>query len=147
MQRHRRGCIECVIHYKWDVREEQHPYVCALITCSFCEGCTWCDLHILVTAPFCWCVSVGKYVYSISESDSLCPMKGRRRYSGLRLLETWSRQEIWEVTLYNLLPSTLASHLITQSGNICRPLAQTATCLFHDEETNISQLMGNWSVR
>jgi len=46
---------------------------------------------------------------------------------------------VWEVTLYNLLPSTLASHLITHNGNICRPLAQTATCRCHDEETKISQ--------
>ena len=23
------------------------------IACSFCEGCTWHDLHILITAPFC----------------------------------------------------------------------------------------------
>jgi len=26
----------------------------ALIACSFCEGCTWHNLHILVTAPYCY---------------------------------------------------------------------------------------------
>jgi len=52
-----------------------------------------------------------------------------------------------EVTPYNLLPSTLASHLITHNGNIYRPLAQTATCLHHDEETNISQKTVERSVK
>ena len=47
----------------------------------------------------------------------------------------------------NLLPSTLASHLITHNGNICRPLAQTATCRYHDEETSISQKTVDRSVR
>jgi len=94
---------------------------------------------ILVTAPLCWRVSLCKHVSSIGESDSLCPVKWRRRYSGSRLLETRSKQGIWEVTLYNLLPSALASHVIRLNGNVYWPLAQTATCLYHDEETNISQ--------
>jgi len=102
---------------------------------------------ILITAPLCWSVSFCKHVSSIGESDSLCPMQWRRRYSGSRLLETRSRQGIWEVTLYNLLPSTLASHLITLNGNVYRPLAQTATCIYHDEETNISQKTVDRSVR
>jgi len=74
-------------------------------------------------------------------------MKWRRRYSGSRLLETWSRQGIWEVTLYNLLPSILASHVKPHNGNVYRPLAQTTTCLYHDEETNISQKTVERSVR
>ena len=61
---------------------------------------------------------------SIDEHDSLCPMKWRRRHTGSRLLETRSRQVIWEVTPCNLLPSTLASHLITDNGNIYWPLAR-----------------------
>ena len=52
-------------------------------------------------------VSICKHVSSIGESDSLCTMKWRRRYTRSRLLETWSRQGIWEVTLYTLFPSTL----------------------------------------
>jgi len=102
---------------------------------SLCEGWTRHDLHILVTAPLCWRVSLWKHVSSIGESDSLCPLKWLRCYTGSRLLETRSRQGIWEVTLYNLLPSTLASHLITLNGNVYRPLAQTATCRYHHEET------------
>jgi len=74
-------------------------------------------------------------------------MRGRMHYSGSRLLETRSRQGISEVTLNNLLPSTLASHFITHNGNICRPLAQTATCRCHDEETNISQKTVDRPVR
>ena len=73
-------------------------------------------------------------------------MKRRRRYPGSRLLETRSSQGIWEVTLYTSLPSTLASHLITHNGNKYRPLIQTATCLYHDEETNISQKTVDRSV-
>jgi len=102
---------------------------------------------ILVTAPLCWSVSFCKHVSSIGESDSLCPMQWRRRYWDSRLFETRSRQGIWEVTLYNLLPSTLASHVITLNGTVYRPLAQTATCLYHDEETNISQKTVDRSVR
>ena len=74
-------------------------------------------------------------------------MKRQRRYTGSRLLETLSRQGIWEVTLYNLLPSTLASHVRTHNGNIYQQLAQTATCLFHNEETTIPQKMVDQSVR
>jgi len=74
-------------------------------------------------------------------------MKGQRRYSGSWLLETWSRQRIWEVTLYNLLLSTLVSYAITHNGNIYWPLAQTTTCLYHDEETIISPKTVNRSVR
>jgi len=55
--------------------------------------------------------------------------RGVPHYTGSRLLETRSRQRIWKVTLYNLLPSTLASHVITHNGNVYRTLAQTATCL------------------
>jgi len=51
------------------------------------------------------------------------------------------------VTLYNLLPSTLASHLIMRNGNIYRPLMQTVACLYHDEERNISQKMVDRLVR
>ena len=51
------------------------------------------------------------------------------------------------MTLYNLLPSILASHLVTHNGNIYRPLAQTATCLYHDQKANVSQKMVDWSVR
>jgi len=58
-------------------------------------------------------VSLSANTGSIGESDSLCPMKWRRRYSSSRLLEIRSRQGgIWEVTLYNL---------ITHNGNIYRP--------------------------
>ena len=39
----RRGCNNIPPFLQWT----------ALITCSLCEGCTWHDLHILVTAPFC----------------------------------------------------------------------------------------------
>jgi len=74
-------------------------------------------------------------------------MQSWRRYSGSRLLETRSRQGIWDVTLYNLLPSTFASHVKTLNGNAYRPLAQTATCLYHDEEIDISQKTVDRSVR
>jgi len=37
--------------------------------------------------------------------------------------------------------------LITLNGSAYRPLAQTAACLYHDEETNISQKTVDWSVR
>ena len=92
-------------------------------------------------------VSLSANTGSIGASDSLCPMKWWRHYTGLQLLETRSRQGIWEVTLYNLLPSTLVSHLLTHNGNIYRPLAQTVTCCYHDEETNISQKTVDRSVR
>ena len=128
-QRHRRGCNNIPSFLQRT----------APIARSICEGFTQHDLNILVTAPLCWSVSLCKHVSSIGESDSLCPTKWRRRYTGSRLLETRSRQAIWEVTLYNLLPSTLASHLVTHYGNIYRPSAQTATCLYHNEETNVSQ--------
>jgi len=51
---------------------------------------------------YCWCVSLCKHVSSIGESDSPRPMKRRRHYSGLRLLETRSRQGIerWHCTIY-----------------------------------------------
>jgi len=51
------------------------------------------------------------------------------------------------VTLYNLLPSTHALHAITLNGNVYRPLAQTAACLYLNEETNISQKKVDQSVR
>ena len=41
------------------------------------------------------------------ESDSRCPMRWWRRYSGSRLVETRNRQGSWEVTLYTLLPRVL----------------------------------------
>jgi len=37
-------------------RLQQHPLIfttSTLVTCSYCEGCTWHDLHNLVTAPLC----------------------------------------------------------------------------------------------
>ena len=87
------------------------------------------------------------YINWISEFDSLFSMRGQRCYSGLQLLEIWSRQGIWEVTLYRLLPLTLASHLIRHNGNIYQPLTKTATCLYHNQETNISQKTVCRSVR
>jgi len=42
-QCHRRGCKNIT-----SFLQQTAP-----ITCSFCEGWTWHDLHILVTAPFC----------------------------------------------------------------------------------------------
>jgi len=49
--------------------------------------------------------------------------------------------------MYNILPSTLALHLITHNDNIYRPLTQMATCLYHNEETNILQKTVGQSVR
>jgi len=69
---------------------------------SFCEGCTWYDLHILVTAPLCWRVSLCKQAGSIGESDSLCPMKRWRCYltCGCLRHEAGRGFERWHCTIY-----------------------------------------------
>ena len=137
MQRQRKGCNNIPSFLQWT----------APIARSFCEGFMQQDFHILVTAPFCWRVSLCKHLSSIGESDSLCPMQWRKHYSGLWQHETRSKQGIWEVTLHNLLPTTLESDVIMLNGHVYWPLAQTVTCLYHDEETNISQKTVDWPVR
>jgi len=64
-----------------------------LVTSQFCM------LYIMLT-----CLSLCN---TQARSDSRCPMRWWRRYSGSRLLETRNRQRSWEVTLYNLLPRVL----------------------------------------
>ena len=116
----RRGCNNIPSLSQWT----------APIARSFCEGCTWHDLHILVTAPFLLHVSLSRSANMWAQSVNLIQLfstKERKRYSGSRLLETRSRQGIWEVTLYNLLSSTLASRLrqhlptINTNGDLSSP--------------------------
>jgi len=67
----------------------------------------------------------------------------------LRLVAAWDTKQagdLWGDTV-KFIASNLASHVITHNGNINRPLASTATCLYHDEETNISQKTIDRSVR
>jgi len=68
----------------------------APIACSFCEGCTWLDLHTLVTAPLCWRVSLYKHINSVNlihsdlgEGEDVTQSRGCLRHEAGSGFERW----------------------------------------------------------
>ena len=94
---------------------------------SLCEGWTPHDLHILVTAPFRWRVSPSvthKHELWIWFTLSYATMKVLPRLAAVR--DTKQARELRGDTVH-FIASSSALVLMTQNGNICRPLTQTAT--------------------
>ena len=95
----------------------------------------------LLTCPSLWTCMLNRWIlFTLS-----CEMAKAL----LRLAAAWDTKQVGHLkgdTVQFIAP-TLASHVITHNGNIYWPLAQTATCLYHDEETNISQKTVDRSVR
>ena len=118
-QHHRRGCNNIP-----SFLQRISP-----IARSLCEGCPWHDLHILVTAPFCWRVShsvTHKHELWIWFTLSYAMMKALLRLAAVR--DTKQAGEFRGDTVH-FIASSSALVLMTQNGNIYRPLTQTATCL------------------
>ena len=113
-------------------RLQQHPLFLQRTTPiarSLCEGWTPHDLHILVTAPFCWRVS--HFVTHKNEvwmwfTPSYAMMKALLRLAAVR--DTKQAGKLRGDTVHFIVSSS-ALVLMTQNGNIYRPLTQTATCL------------------
>ena len=96
---------------------------------SLCEGRTRHDLHILVTAPFCWRVShslTHKHGLWIWFTLSYAVMKAL-----LTLAAFWDTKQTGELrgNTVQFIASSSVLILMTQNGNNYRPLTQTATCL------------------
>ena len=99
------GCIFMLAFLRVYLRPREGlrgPFFRVVTRASCCltdRSTVFCDMFVSSSQSWsqhhlCWRVSLCKHVSSIGESDSLCPMQWRRRYSGSRLLETRSRQGI-----------------------------------------------------
>jgi len=119
-QHHQRGCNNIPSFLQWT----------APIARSLCEGWTPHDLHILVTAPFCWRVShsvTHKHELWIWFTLSYVMMKALLRLAAVR--DTKQAGELRGDTVH-FIASSSALVLMTQNCNIYRPLTQTATLSF-----------------
>jgi len=118
-QHHRRGCNNIP-----SFLQRTTP-----IARSLCEGWTPHDLHILVTAPFCWRVShsvTHKHERWIWFTLSYAMMKALLRLAAVR--DTKEAGELRGDTVH-FIASSFARFFMMQNGSIYRPLKQTATCL------------------
>jgi len=119
MQNHRRGCNNIPSFLQRT----------APIARSMCESWPWQDLHILVTAPFCWRVShsvIHKHQRWIWFTLSYTILKALLRLAAVR--DTKQAGELRGDTVH-FIASSSARFFMMQNGSIYRPLTQTATCL------------------
>jgi len=113
-------------------RLQQHPLFLqwtAPIAHYLCEGWPWHNLHILVTAPFCWCVShsvTHKHEQWIWFTLSYAMMKALLRLAAVRDMKQAGQLRGDTV---HFIASSSALFFVTQNGNIYWPLKQTVTCL------------------
>ena len=140
-------CSSCTSHSWWITQSTQHHrrgcnnipsflQRTTPITRSLCEGWTPHDLHILVTAPFCWRVShsvTHKHELWIWFTLSYAMMKALLRLAAVR--DTNQAGELRGGTVH-FIASCSALVLMMQNGNIYRPLTQTATCLLRLYSSN-----------
>ena len=116
----------------------------APIARSLCEGWTPHDLHILVTAPFCWSVShfvTHKHERWIWFTLSYAMMKALLRLAAVR--DTKQAGELRGDTAH-FIASCSALVLMMQNGSIDRPLTQTETCLLRWESSKHTAENSEW---
>jgi len=135
-QHRQRGCNNIPSFLQWTTP----------IAHSLCEGWTPHDLHILVTAPFCWRVShfvTHKHELWIWFTLSYALMKALLRLAAVR--DTKRAGELRGDTVH-FIASSSAMVLMTKNGNIYRPLTQIATCLsWRYSNKHIPE--NNWWIR